>query len=101
MHPNHMVRILNRKRYDTDTATLLASDEYWDGRNDERHGRNTFLYRTPNGNYFMVTLTMWEGEQDRLTPVSQEYAIELYEESLSNHIESYAEAFPDVVIEEA
>jgi hypothetical protein len=95
------MRIVDRKRYDVQTATLIASDAYWDGHNWERHGRNTFLYRTPKGNYFTVLLTQWQGERDNLQPVSLEEAIELYEGPLTEHEESYAAAFPGVKVEEA
>ncbi len=102
MHPkDDMERIIGRKKYSVKTATLIASDEYWDGSNWERHGRNTFLYRTPNGAYFTVNLTQWQGERDSLTPVTQEEAIELYENSLSEHEVSYSEAFPDVKVDDA
>lgn len=102
MHPQeNMERIIGRKKYSVSTATLIASDEYWDGSNFERHGRNTFLYRTPNGSYFTVTLTQWQGERDSLTPVTQEEAIELYENSLTEHTGDYADAFPDVTVEDA
>lgn len=99
--PKTFERIINRKRYSVATATLLASDVYWDGSNLERSGRNTFLYRTPNGAYFTVQLTQWQGERDRLKPVSQEDAIELYEKWLSSYEVPYEEAFPGVVVEEA
>lgn len=99
--PQKFSRIIDRKRYDTETATLIAHDVYWDGHNMERSGRNTWLYRTPNGRYFTVTFTMWQGEQDTLTPVSQEDAITLYEGRLSEHAVDYEEAFPDVDVEEA
>lgn len=98
--PQDMERIVNRTRYAVATATLLASDCYWDGSNFERSGRNRFLYRTPNGRFFVVSLTQWQGEQDSLEPVDLETAIELYEGPLSEHEESYAVAFPDVAIEE-
>lgn len=99
--PQSFERIVNRTRYAVATATLLASDCYWDGSNFERHGRNRFLYRTPNGRYFTLRLTQWQGEQDTLEPVDLEEAIRLYEGPLSEHETEYAAAFPDVVIEEA
>ncbi len=99
--PKEFSKIINKKRYSVQTAVLIASDAYWDGHNFERHGRNTFLYRTPNGNYFTVNLTCWQGERDTLTPISQDEAIDLYESSLSEHEISYAEAFPGVKVEEA
>ena len=45
--PSKFVHIIDRKRYDVSKATLLADNNYWDGHNHERQGRNTFLYRTP------------------------------------------------------
>ena len=101
MHPKDMTRIVEQKKYSTKTATLIASDEYWDGHNWERSGRNTFLYRTPNGAYFTVHLTMWQGERDSLEPVTQEEAISLYETSLTEHEVKYSEAFPGVNVEDA
>lgn len=102
MHPpKTMTRVVNRKRYDVSTATLLASDAYWDGRNFERHGRNIFLYRTPRGKYFTVTLSQWEGEQDTLTPVELDDALELYEGTLTEHYSEYEDAFPTVEVLEA
>ncbi len=102
MHPpENFTRIVDRKRYSTKTATLIASDEYWDGHNFERSGRNTFLYCTPNGAYFTVALSQWQGEQDSLEPITQEEAIALYEGRLSEHEVSYAEAFPGVKVENA
>jgi len=47
MKPGSMTKVIDRKRYSTDTATLIASDAYWDGSNFERHGRNAWLWRTP------------------------------------------------------
>jgi hypothetical protein len=99
--PENFTRIVGRKRYSVKTATLLAGDDYWDGHNFERHGRNTWLYRTPRGAYFTVTRTQWQGEQDSLDPVSQEAAIELFEGPLSEHEVSYDQAFPDVTVEDA
>lgn len=99
--PEKFTRIIGRKRYSVATATLIAGNDYWDGHNFERSGRNMFLYRTPNGAYFTVTLTQWEGEQSSLDPVTLEEAISLYETSLSEHEVSYAEAFPDVKVDDA
>lgn len=99
--PENFEKIVNRRRYSTATATLIAGDDYWDGHNFERSGRNCFLYRTPKGAYFTVTLTRWEGEQNRLEPVSEGEAIELYEGALSEHEVAYEVAFPDVEIVEA
>lgn len=102
MHaPTNMTRIINRKKYSTKTATLLAGDDYWDGNNFERHGRNTFLYKTAKNNYFIVTLTKWQGEQDSLQPITLDEAIEYFEQRLTEHEVKYSEAFPGVEVEEA
>jgi hypothetical protein len=99
--PENMTRIIGKKKYSVKIATLIASDAYWDGHNWERSGRNTFLYRTPRGNYFEVNLTQWQGERDTLIPISQDEAIELYEGTLSEHAVTYTEAFPGVEVVEA
>jgi hypothetical protein len=99
--PEKFTRIVDRTRYSVATATLIAGDDYWDGHNFERRGRNTFLYRTPNGAYFTVTLSQWQGESDKLTPIDLDAALSLYEDSLTEHEVSYAEAFPGVEVRDA
>ena len=99
--PKEFVRIVGRKRYSVATSKLLAHDSYWDGHNFERHGTNTFLYRTPRLNYFTIRLTQWQGETDSLNPCTIDEAIELYEGSLKEHEVSYEEAFPGVEIRDA
>ena len=102
MHPNSkMYRIVKGKKYSIAAAVLIASDEYWDGQNWERRGRNQFLYRTKAGNYFTVYLSQWQGEQDNLTPCTQAEAIEMYEDNLREHEVPYTEAFPDVPVTDA
>ncbi len=101
MKPTAMTQVIGRKRYNTETATLLASDAYWDGHNFERGGRNSFLFRTPKDRYFLQIRTCWQGEHDHLRPVSQEEAIELWEGPLREHEVEFEEAFPGVEIEEA
>lgn len=101
MNAKSMTRIVNRKRYSTDSATLIADDVYWDGSNMERQNRNRFLYRTPRGAYFLVTQTQWQGEQDTLEPISQSDAIDLWEGPLSEHATEFEAAFPDVSVEDA
>jgi hypothetical protein len=98
--PDNFTRIVNRKRYSVDNATLLAHDNYWDGRNFEKNGRNTFLYRTPNGAYFEVRLTCWQGERDSLSPLDKEEAMGLYEH-LEEKCAEYDEAFPGVELPDA
>jgi len=100
MHPNtEMQRVIGGKRYNVKTATLLASNEYWDGHNFERGGRNTFLYKTKGGAFFAVHMTQWVGERDSIEPLSREEAMTLYEQ-LKEHNVEYDQAF-DAVVEDA
>jgi len=94
-------QVIGGKRYSTKTATLLAGDDYWDGRNYERGGANYFLFRTPCGHYFGQLRSKWESADDgALTPLSQDVAIRLYEQLRERRV-SFEEAFPGVEIEEA
>ena len=100
MKPRSIQAIIDRRRYDTDTATLLAGDDYWDGHNWERGGRQTFLYRTPKGAYFATYLTAWQGERDSLRPLDVDEAIALYESLPERRLE-FEDAFPGVEVEDA
>lgn len=99
--PEQFVRVVNRVRYSVAGSTLLADDAFWDGHNFERHGRNRFLYRSPKGKYFQVTLTQWQGEQDTLIPLSLDEAIALYEELDDKNAVPFEKAFPKVNVEDA
>ena len=98
--PTKFEAVIDRKRYNVETATLLAGDDHWDGHNFERSGRNTWLYRTPKGSYFSVTLSQWQGEREGLVPLSLDDAISTFE-AMSEHRVEYAEAFPGVTVSEA
>ena len=100
MQLGNMSKIVSGRRYSTKTATVIASDEYWDGYNSDCNGRNTYLLRTPNGHYFMAMVSMWEDERSCLEPLSENEAIGVYEE-LPEHEREYEDAFPDQKIEEA
>ena len=100
MKAGKMSKVIDGKRYSTETATVIASDEYWDGRNYERSGRNTFLFRTLHGNYFKVEVSQWQGELNELVPIDEIEAIKLYED-LEKHACEYEAAFPDQKVEEA
>ncbi len=103
MKPRSMSQVIDRKRYNTDTATLLSGDDYWDGHNWERSGRNTFLFRTPNGAYFAQHLTCWQGEADTLEPLTEGEAVALYEQhdAHGDCRVPFEEAFPAVQVAEA
>lgn len=95
-----MVQVINRKKYDTAKATLLAHDVHWDGYSWERDARNTFLYLSPNGAYFAVHQTNWQGEEDTLEPLEHDLAYAIYER-LPEHEVDVSVAFPNVIIEDA
>ena len=100
MQLGNMSKIVSGRRYSTETATVIASDEYWDGDNSDNNGRNTYLLRTPYGRYFMAMLSTWEDERNCLEPLSEHEASGLYEE-LNEHECEYEDAFPNQKIEEA
>lgn len=58
-----MKRVINGKRYDTETATLISQ---WDesGPHLGDNARNKELYHTPNGSWFTVT-SWWDGEEKK------------------------------------
>lgn len=95
-----MIAIINRKKYDTATATAIADNEFQDGSNRLAHGRATTLYRTPNGGYFSFDETCWQGEHDSINPLSLDQAIDLWE-GLPYHTVSFEESFPGVEVTEA
>ena len=87
-----MEQMVNGLKCDTDAAALVASDRWWDGHNGERDGRNTYLYRTKAGRFFLHHTTLWQGEWDRIEPVGLEEAKQYYED-LPEHEMTYEEAF--------
>lgn len=87
-----MKQIIDGKLYDTETADVVASNDYWDGSNLERGGRNKHLYKTQKGNFFVGYSTQWQGELDYIEVVSESMAKELYEQ-LPVHQTEYDDAF--------
>lgn len=87
-----MKQIIEGKLYNTETASLVASDRYWDGHNYERRGRNIYLYKTKKGNFFVYHTTLWQGELDSIEAISLEEAKGYYE-TLTEHGMEYKEAF--------
>jgi hypothetical protein len=94
-----MKKIIIGKLYNTDTATIIASDRYWDGHNWDRNGRNKYLYKTKKYNYFIYYTSRWQGERDDIIALDKTEAKELYEE-LPEHEVDYEDAF-DEEVEEA
>ena len=99
MQPENMTWVMAGKRYRTDRATLIAHDEYWNGYNCEQRGRNTFLFRTPNGNFFAQYQTLLPGEVNRITPLDTTEAIALYQ-SLRVREVPFRVVFPCIKVED-
>ena len=87
-----MRQIINGKLYNTETAELLAHDEYWDGQNFHRDFRNTFLYKTKKGNYFLYQWSAWRDEGSYLEPIGPDVAKRAYQR-LPVHEVEFQEAF--------
>ena len=100
MQAQNMIWVVAGKRYRTDTATLIAHDAYWNGYNFEQGGRNTFLFRTPNGNFFAQYQTLLPGEINKITPLDTNEAISLYQ-SLRKKVVPFRVVFPHVKAEDA
>ena len=56
-------RIVDGRKYDTETATHVCC-----GARDV--GRQTHLYQTRKGAYFLAYCTIWEGERDAIAPIT-------------------------------
>jgi hypothetical protein len=95
MQPENMTWVVGGKRYRTYTATLIAHDEYWNGYNCEQGGRNTFLFRTPKGDFFAQRQTLLRGEVNRISPLDITEALALYQ-SLPKKEVPFGVAFPYV-----
>jgi len=87
-----MEQIIDGKKYSTETADLVTSDRYWDGSNFERSGRNTYLYKTKKGSYFLHHFTQWQGEREGIEAITEAEARQYYEQ-LPEHEMSFSEAF--------
>jgi hypothetical protein len=95
-----MTWIVAGKRFCTEKATLIAHDAYWNGHSWEQAGRNTFLFKTPKGNFFAQHQTLVQGEIDKIVPLGINEAMALYQ-TLHKKEVPFSVAFPDVNIEEA
>lgn len=87
-----MKQIIDRLLYNTETATEICSNKHWDGHNYDRGGRSWSLYKTKKGNFFVHNTTRWQGEFDKITPISIEDALDRYEEATVFNVE-YKKAF--------
>lgn len=90
-------------RVDLAKLTLLAGNDWWDGHNYERSGRNSFLFRTPKGRFLLQRRTQWQGEEDGaigFVPESEAIDYFLSQPEGSQRV-SFEEGFPGVELDEA
>jgi hypothetical protein len=95
-----MIWVVAGKRYRTDKAALVAHDAYWNGYSCEQGGRNTFLFKTPNGNFFAQYQTLLQGEINKITPMEINEAMSLYQ-SLRKKEVPFRVVFPSIKAEDA
>jgi hypothetical protein len=88
----NMEKVINGRRYSTDSAIEVASDYYWDGHNYSKHGRNTYLLKSKLGNFFLYKTSQCMSELDSITPLTRERAMQMYEELPESKL-SYKDAF--------
>lgn len=100
MKPVNMTRIIQGKRYETQSASLIAHDAFHDGHNWERSGRNTFLFRTRRANFFAQYQTKRPGEDDRLEALDVDAALTLFDSLPVKEVELET-AFPGIQIVDA
>jgi len=74
-----VVKVINGKRYDTDTARLVAHDQMfpvW-----YRAARCTYLYVTKKGNFFLYKISPVQGElPEDIIPIATDEAKKWYGE---------------------
>ncbi len=96
-----MIKVINGRRYNTKTATVIASNEFWGDSNHERGGTNRHLYKTRNGNFFEVLSTCLEDARKyyhprihyTLEPLTLAQARVRYQELRKKEV-PFEEAFP-------
>lgn len=87
-----MKQIIESRIYDTEKAQLVAHNHFFDGSNWDRDGRNTYLYKTKKGAFFLHHTTRWQGERDHITTCTEPEAREYYERLPEQEL-SYKESF--------
>jgi hypothetical protein len=100
MQPENMIWVVAGKRYRTDKATLIAHDAYWNGHSWEQGSRNTFLFRTPKGNFFAQYQTLLPVETGKIVPLGVDEAVSLYHSLYKKEV-PFVVAFPSAKAEDA
>jgi len=95
-----MRQAFNGVIYDTDTATLTARNELPDTIKYLKGHRNRYLYRTPDGAYFLYLLTesyfgVGPDPDPEIIPLTTEQALSAYKD-LDDHFVEGKVAFPDI-----
>ncbi len=70
-----MIKIIEGKRYNTETAELLATSRRSESGDRYNCGTRAELYRTKKGGYFVAHYTLWQGSRDQIAVVDRETAI--------------------------
>lgn len=71
-----MRKIIDRKVYDTSTATVICRSGQL---NVDGCTRSATLFKTKKGNFFILNETMWQGEHDSITVLTENEAADFYE----------------------
>ena len=86
-----IMRVIDGKRYNTETATLIASRT--------TTGCGSHLYRTRHGAYFVAHSTIWEGSRDSIEIFSEANAVDFW--NAHEQEVDLCTAFPNIDIVEA
>lgn len=92
-----MKRTIEKKLYNTKTATLIADNDHRDGPR-WYSGRRHELYRTKNGDYFEACYSMHVDEHDYIGEKNLFEAVNTYYNVYNQRVD-FAAAFPGVSAE--
>lgn len=102
--PGPYQAVVNKRRFDTATATLLADNVQAErnGNPAPTNSRATYLYRTERGAYFFLRCSFVTGESAYcIEPLHAQSAYKFFEDQRNKRHVDVAVAFPSVKIEEA
>ena len=71
-----MNKIIGGKKYDTETAICVYSGDWY-------RGHKTEIYKKKSGEFFSLSLTQWQGEENTIDPLSLDEAKSQLENFLS------------------
>lgn len=82
-----MKKIINGRKYDTETAELIFKDEM-------HHERRTSLYKKKTNEFFVFHETCWQNEEDWIEPIPENAAKEIVE--IHCDVDTYERLFGEV-----